>query len=269
MPAILGLLLLTVLASVAAFHEGMDHRHAILVSNLVPLALLGIVLAQWSAHPRALRDAVSGGYLEVEEGKDFVRWREWGFFFTRQGRIDEAGKRIHLTWSLFLGAIPVRRVDRSLLEFYRVAVSTGVSATPEHRGYHHHHGFREIDLAFDLVDTMSGTGGPTVGGNPITYTYSVALVDRHAYDLTLFSLSEFAYQQAAEDLVGRVRERLERAVGVPDRIGLGSPLLHAPKPDAEAMPSLGPHMMCPNCHKSYPLYLTTCPTCRVALFKDS
>jgi hypothetical protein len=267
MPAILGLLLVTSLASVAAFHDGMSYRHAILLSNLVPLALLAVVIAQWSAHPRALRDAISGGYLEVEEGSDFVRWREWGIFFTRQGRIDEAAKRIHLSWSLFLGAIPIRHVDRSLLEFYRVAVSTGMSATPQHRR-HHHHGFREIDLAFDVVDSMSGTS-PTGGGNPISYTYSVALVDRHAHDLTLFSLSEFAYQKAAEDLVGRFRERLERAVGVPDRIGLGSPLLHAPRPDAEAKPHLGPHMMCPNCHKNYPLYLTTCPTCHVALFKDS
>jgi len=266
-PALLGLLLLTIVSTAVAFDHGNAHGYAVALTNLIPLGLLGLVFVQWASHPTAFRDAVSGGYLDVEEGKHSLRWREWGILFTRQGSIDEAEKRVRLEWHLLLGLVPIRRIDRSILEFYRVAVVRGVTTTGSHSPYRRHDG---LGLALDLLSTPSNYS-LVDRGSAITYTYSVAIVDRHAYDLTLFSLSEFAFQDAADQLVGRVRERLERVLGVPDRLAVGSPLIRPPKleNDEPASPPHGPRMTCPNCHRSFALASKTCPSCHVALFDDT
>ncbi len=244
------------------------------VEVVILLIAIGVVIvcaiaAQKPRHAVALPGGgLRWGPFELYEEKDRIRWLDGGALSQTSGMIDEARKTIYVE-TRFMG-IPVSRMSRGLGEFYRVAVTTDQHARDDSSGstYGRHHD--DVGLLIDAVTALGG-GRPTSDTQYVRgYTYTLSIVDRHANEYPLFSLSERPQEDVAEKLIGRLRERLELALNVPDRIGLGSPLVRPPKPNDDSAPKpVGPRMMCPNCHQGFPLYLTTCPKCHVALFKDT
>jgi hypothetical protein len=219
---------------------------------MVVAVLVIILLAILNARPRTLvavpGNGISWGSFTLHEERNGLRWNDgW-----RSGSIDERARTIRLpgSWS-----------ERPLGEFYRVAVTTRELGGDDYD--------RTRSDAGVLIDLVAGVAGQPVRrpAHGRVYRYTFAVVDRHAREHVLFELEERPQEDGAQQVIGRIRERVERALGVPDRLGIGLPLHHPPKAD-ESPAASGPRMRCPNCHASHPLYLTTCPKCHVALFKD-
>jgi hypothetical protein len=222
------------------------------------VAVAAVVVSQKPRNAVFLPDGgVRWGSFEHHERDDGFRWKDG----SRGGFVDEKGKRLHVEGGFFGWG----RVDRPLGDFYRVAVTTREESN------HHDHYRRRNDLDF-VVDLVTGPSSSPLStsswGGPRRYWYTLAVVDRHANEFALFTLEERPNEDTAQKPIGRVRARLEIALGVPDRMGIGSPLKHAPKAAADVSSVHTGRMMCPNCHQGQPLSVKTCPKCHVALFKD-
>ena len=88
----LAFLLVVFVASVATMvsaHEG-GQIHAfsnhLLATASVSGGLAGLVFLQWILHPRSAKDLVGGGFMQLDETPESIRWLNWGIFFTGRAR---------------------------------------------------------------------------------------------------------------------------------------------------------------------------------------
>ncbi|MBI3722390.1 hypothetical protein HY251_00315 [bacterium] len=273
-------LLLVVLAAAVARIVSASEAHAPFVGEawgaaLVSGGLVALVLVHWVLYPGAARDLVGGGFARLDESGTGFRWLNWGILYTRAGEIDVPAKRVRVWRRLFLGLLPVGAIDRSFDEFYRVAID---AESPHDSTTSQSYGSSQsgIDLGDIVGSVLTGTDitydtwSDRRGSIPIRWSYRVALVDRHARELNLLVFSE-TFTHRGDAIVGRLREKLTELVAL-DRRRIGVNLPHDPRPAGEdpgpAPPKKGPHTVCPNCKREFPVSQKTCTACHVAVFRD-
>lgn len=276
-------LLVGAVAGLGATHHGQAPVPTVvwLLGGGISLALAAANLAVLLGHPAARRSWLAGTYFELDEKPGRISWTDFGPHWAREVTIDERTVKI-VARSCF-GLVPVWTSERPVSDFYRVALtmSSGRSGRGR-RGWRRGWGTGNtgLDLAVGIADTLleGSRQDPDYSSDPddssFGTTYTLALVDRHANEHTILSLSDGPFSDDAEQIVGRVRAHLGERFGI-DRTMLGSPLKKAvtvggpsgPGEDAPAGPHK-PEMACPNCHRRFPLYVKSCPGCKVALFAD-
>jgi hypothetical protein len=178
--------------------------------EMADLSIVGLVLAALLAgafagatfiallnHPEAVRNWFQGSYVELKEEPRWMAWVDWSPLWTRSVAIDET--RLRLKRSTLFGLVPVSVVDRPLSDFYRIALN--VHSDGGQRHHHHHYGRYGtesdlLDLAADLT-----IGDPNLSGRSWWQTYRLALVDRHADEVTVLTVTDGISSDAGEQIV--------------------------------------------------------------------